>query len=369
MNAGKIYMENAWEANELFSPDQQTLLIYWVKDTNEDRECFSMKCLDFDFQIDEFLVYCRSTQLRPKTMKSYEQTLRLFQRWCIEQQGLDAVDKISESVIRHYIQDLQERGKYSFYADESQKTTNFPERRRDYRKPVSNTTINNYIRNLRVFFNWLDREDLLKRNPMKKVRQLKASRRAKEYLEDEEMRRLLSKLDRSYFSEHRDYMMTLLMLDTGMRLGECSSLLVDDLELSRRRINLRSEETKGRASRTVFFGEKTERALRRWLQFKDRYTESDYLFPVRESGGHIQVGNFEANFKKYLLRCGLSEEYTPHCLRNNFAKRCLMNGMDIYTLSKLLGHSSVTVTEKAYLDLTQEDIGKRYRNYSPVSLL
>lgn len=46
-----------------------------------------------------------------------------------------------------------------------------------------------------------------------------------------------------------------------------------------------------------------------------------------------------------------------------------MNGMDIYTLSRLLGHSSVTVTEKAYLDLTQEDISKRYRNYSPVSLL
>lgn len=41
----------------------------------------------------------------------------------------------------------------------------------------------------------------------------------------------------------------------------------------------------------------------------------------------------------------------PHCLRNNFAKRCLMNGMDIYTLSRLLGHSSVKVTEQAYLDL------------------
>lgn len=211
-----------------------------------------MKCLNFDFQIDEFLVYCRSTQLRPKTLKSYEQTLRLFQRWCMEQQGLDAVDRVSESVVRHYIQDLQERGKYSFYSDDSQKATNFPERRRDYRKPVNNTTINNYIRNLRVFFNWLDREDLLRKNPMKKIRQLKANRTAKEYLEDEEMRRLLSKLDRSYFSEHRGYMMTLLMLDTGMRLGECSSLLVDDLELSRRRINLRSEETKGRASRTVF---------------------------------------------------------------------------------------------------------------------
>ena len=44
-----------------------------------------------------------------------------------------------------------------------------------------------------------------------------------------------------------------------------------------------------------------------------------------------------------------------------------MNGMDIYTLSRLLGHSSVQVTEQAYLDLTDEDIGKKYQNYSPVS--
>ena len=43
-----------------------------------------MKNLDFDWQINEFMVYCRSTQLRPQTMKSYEQTLRLFERfYCI----------------------------------------------------------------------------------------------------------------------------------------------------------------------------------------------------------------------------------------------------------------------------------------------
>ena len=64
-----------------------------------------MICLDFDWQIDEFMVYCRSAQLRDKTMKSYEQTLRLFERWCYEQMNITTVDKVTESVIRHYIQD------------------------------------------------------------------------------------------------------------------------------------------------------------------------------------------------------------------------------------------------------------------------
>lgn len=326
-----------------------------------------MKNLDFEWLTDEFMLYCRSTQLREKTMSSYEQTLHLFGRWLADELQIYTVDKITENVIRKYIDDLMVRGKYTFYVNDLSKKKNCPDRRRDYRKPVSVTTINNYIRNIRVFFNWMEREYIIRRNPMKRIRQLKYNRQAKVFLSDEDLKKLLSKFDKSYFTEHRDYVMVMLMLDSGMRLGECSTVLVTDLELGRRRINLRAEETKGRKDRTVYFSPKTEIVIRRWLQFKDRYVESDYLFPVKEHGGSIGVGNFESNFKKYILRAGLNEEYTPHCLRNNFAKRCLMNGMDIFTLSKILGHSSVEVTEKAYLDLTDDDISKQYHRASPLN--
>lgn len=326
-----------------------------------------MKNLDFEWLTDEFMLYCRSTQLREKTMSSYEQTLHLFGRWLSDELKIYTVDKITENVIRKYIDDLMVRGKYTFYVNDLSKKKNCPDRRRDYRKPVSVTTINNYIRNIRVFFNWMEREYIIRKNPMKRIRQLKYNRQAKVFLSDEDLKKLLSKFDKSYFTEHRDYVMVMLMLDSGMRLGECSTVLVTDLELGRKRINLRAEETKGRKDRTVYFSPKTETIIRRWLQFKDRYVESDYLFPIKEHGGSIGVGNFESNFKKYILRAGLNEEYTPHCLRNNFAKRCLMNGMDIFTLSKILGHSSVEVTEQAYLDLTDEDISKQYHRASPLS--
>ena len=326
-----------------------------------------MKNLDFEWLTDEFMLYCRSTQLREKTMSSYEQTLHLFGRWLSDELKIYTVDKITENVIRKYIDDLMVRGKYTFYVNDLSKKKNCPDRRRDYRKPVSVTTINNYIRNIRVFFNWMEREYIIRKNPMKKIRQLKHNRQAKVFLSDEDLKKFLSKFDKSYFTEHRDYVMIMLMLDSGMRLGECSTVLVTDLELARKRINLRAEETKGRKDRTVYFSPKTETIIRRWLQFKDRYVESDYLFPIKEHGGSIGVGNFESNFKKYILRAGLNEEYTPHCLRNNFAKRCLMNGMDIFTLSKILGHSSVEVTEQAYLDLTDEDISKQYHRASPLS--
>lgn len=194
----------------------------------------------------------------------------LFERWCEVELRIDRIHDVSEQVIRRYITNLQERGKYTFYADEKSRGTNFSERRRDYRQPVTTATINNYIRNLKVFFNWLDSEHWLSKNPMKKVKQLKTNRQKKEYLNDDEFKKLVGHLDKSYFSEHRDYAMIVLMLDTGMRLGECSSLLVSDIQLARHRIVLRAEMAKGRKDRTVFFSQRTESILRRWLQYKDR---------------------------------------------------------------------------------------------------
>ena len=242
---------------------------------------------DFEYLIDEYMVYCKSRQLREKTLISYEQALRLFQRWCKEEMKILDVLDITESVIRKYINDTQTRGKYTFYANDNSKDINFPDRRRDFQKPVSNATINNYIRNLRAFFNWLDSDYVLKKNPMKKIRQLKNERKAKEFLADEDFRKLVGNLDKSYFPEHRDFAMIMAMIDSGMRLGECSCLLVEDIDLSKRQILLRAEITKGRKDRVVFFSAKTEMVLRRWIQYKDRYVDSDYLFPVKGSGANI----------------------------------------------------------------------------------
>ena len=134
-----------------------------------------MISLDFDWQTNEFMLYCRTTQLREKSMMAYEQSLKLFQRWCMDEMGIFTVDKVTENIIRRYIMELQERGKYTFYIVDKQKKTNYPERRRDYRKPISTATINNYIRNLRVFFNYLERNYIIKKNPMKKIRQLRTN--------------------------------------------------------------------------------------------------------------------------------------------------------------------------------------------------
>ena len=313
-----------------------------------------------------FMDYCASKQLRLRTLQSYEQTLQLFARWLRDEMEIEDVEDVKEPHIRSYIVDLQKRGKYTFCVDDKSKTTNHPQNRRDYRQKVSNITINNYLRNIRVFFRWLEESDCIRKSPMRKVREIPQERQAKEYLEDEEVMRLLKSMDRSYFAEYRDMLVMMLMLDSGTRLGETLSAELEELNIETRSLYLPADKTKGRKERTVYFSEKTARELRHWLQFKDRYCESTYLFPVRHTGRKVQVCTYETNFAKYIRRAGIQKHISPHTLWNNFAKRCLLSGRDIYTLSKILGHSSVQVTEKAYLDVTDSDIRKRYSRFSPI---
>lgn len=101
--------------------------------------------------IDEYMTHCHSRGLRPKTMASYEQTLRLFERYLNDQELDTKPRNIKERNINAYIVDLQKRGKYTMCVDDGQMKSNCPMRRRDYRAPISPTTINNYIRNLKAF--------------------------------------------------------------------------------------------------------------------------------------------------------------------------------------------------------------------------
>ena len=178
--------------------------------------------------------------------------------------------------------------------------------------------------------------------------------------------RILKGLDKSFFPEYRDYVLIMLMLDSGTRIGETLSAENDQLDLHERSLHLPADKTKGRKARTVFFSSKTARELKHWLQYRDRYCDFDFLFPVKQSGFTLQVSDFEKNFVKYCRRAGIKKRVSPHTLRNNFAKRCLLAGMDIYSLSRILGHSSVEVTEQAYLDVTEHDLKKQYGRFSPI---
>ncbi|MGG7201075.1 tyrosine-type recombinase/integrase [Clostridium butyricum] len=321
---------------------------------------------NFQFYIEDFMEYCNLKGLSRKTMKSYEATLKLFSKFIDEEFQIMEVSDIKDKHIKEYIKFTKERGKYSYVSDDKSIVLNNPSARKDFGKAVSASTINNYIRNLKVFFNWLVDSRIIKSSSMDKIDFIKVKRKPKDNISDSDFIALIKAVDVTKYYEYRDYVVIQLIMDTGMRLGETLSLTIDDVDIDRRAILIPAEITKGKKERYVFFSNTMAGMLRRWLQYKDRYINNDQLLFPTTRGTKLGIPHFERNFRIYKDRAGLSQNVTPHSLRNNFAKRCLMSGMDIYTLSRILGHSSVTVTEKAYLDLTVTDIRKNYQRFSPL---
>lgn len=299
-------------------------------------------------------------------MQSYEQALRLFQQYVFNFFNVDAAEKVQDCHIKEYIKYLQDRGKYVVVANEQSKSINFPQNRKDLNKPMSDTTINNYLRNMKVFFNYMHSNHYIKSNPFQRIkRKLNNDHKPVDFISDDDFKNLIKSFDMGKFHEHRDCTIIQLLIDTGARIGETLLIKTDDMDTKRRAIYLQPQNTKGKKGRMIFYSEEMGKVLKQWLQFKDRYRESEYLFCTNK-GKPLTVSNFETNFRGYTNGIGLKNGH-PHMLRNNFARRFLLNGGDIYTLSRILGHSSVTVTEKAYLDLDDEDLRVNYTPYSPLA--
>ena len=200
---------------------------------------------------------------------------------------------------------------------------------------MSVATVNNYTRNIRVYFNYMYDNRLLKVNPVRKIKPVKTPRKVKDYLDDNQINALFKAFDLSRFHEYRDYVISQLLFDTGMRIGECLLIKdISDINFAERTVFLPANNTKGKKDRYVFFSQEMANELRRWLQYRDRYKNSEYLFCTIK-GKNLEIGSFESNFTNYAKRIG-KKETSPHVLRNNFAKRFLMEGGNIYTLSQIL---------------------------------
>lgn len=180
---------------------------------------------DFKFQLDNFMLYCPSKNLSRKTLASYEQTLKLFVAHLKKEFQVEEVKKVQSGHLRQYIKHLKERGKYTVVNKDESRQINHPENRKDYKKEISTTTIANYIRNIKVFFNYLyEVEREIPKNPVEKLENPKVERKMKKTLTPDELKRVFNQFETSTFHGYRNYVISRLLLDTGMRIGECLSI-------------------------------------------------------------------------------------------------------------------------------------------------
>ncbi len=211
---------------------------------------------------------------------------------------------------------------------------------------VSPSTVNRLITVIKAFFNRAVQMGYIEKTPAQYVKRLKEKQRQIKYLSDVEVKKLLK-----VCSPRVGRMVTVFLL-TGLRLGELAHLRWKDVDFRHNAIHVQNQEnwsTKNYKPRVI----PMHPAVLRILQAIPNGTPDSYIFATR-SGKTI-----ESYIRWEILEYAQKAEVHANVkmFRATFASNLVMRGVDIYTVSKLLGHHDVKITEKHYAHLTPDFLG------------
>jgi integrase/recombinase XerD len=151
----------------------------------------------------------------------------------------------------------------------------------------------------------------------------------------------------------KDRLIMTLLYSTGLRINELCSIEMNRINLKNRTIKITG---KGEKDRVVLFDDETQKLLIKYLKTQPENIE--YLFQTR-TGNHLTPRYFQVELKTYTEKAGITKNITPHMFRHAFATHLLENGLDLRSIQRLLGHSSLSITQ-IYLDLAFNTIRDNY---------
>lgn len=277
-----------------------------------------------------FLKDKRAQNLSPNSIHWYEEKLKVFESFCKEYK-VHEVEDITPVFIREYLLYLKEKGH-------------------------NEGGVHGYYRALKAFLiffeNEFEPEDF--KNPIKKVKAPKVSVEPIEGISLEVFHKLVDLCDKKTFTGVRDKTILLVLLETGVRASELLNMNIEDVDFSDSSILVRMG--KGRKPRTVFMGQSVRRQIRKYSRY---LPETGALF-VSSQGNRLAYGGLRQVVRRLCNRAGVPE-VGIHDFRRTFALQSLRRGVDLVTLSRLMGHTSLQVLSR-YLKQTTGDLGVSFRS-------
>ncbi len=237
-----------------------------------------------------------------------------------------------------------------------------------HRARLSNRSLARHLSTLRSFFRWACRQGHLEKNPAKGLPSPRVPKTLPRAMTLPDTERLLEAEEESFVPE-RERALFELLYATGLRVSEAAGLDLEDVDFSARLVRVTG---KGSRERIVPFGETAGDALREYLPSRaalrhrareeDREAQEPLFLNAR--GGRLTTRSMARLLKRRLRAAGLPAEISPHALRHTFATHLLQAGADLRAIQELLGHASLSTTQK-YTHLDAARLREVYRNAHP----
>ncbi len=270
-------------------------------------------------EIDRFLAsLANERNASPHTLRAYSKDLSQLQIFARERLGHEpSAAEIDLWVLRGFFADLHAR-------------------------KASATTAGRKLATFRSFFRFLCREGTLTKNPARSLVGPRKDQRIPTYLQEQEAGDLMNASDKTSKSEERDTAVLELLYSTGMRCSEIVGLILDDVDSGNRSIRILG---KGRKERWVPFGSPALLALTAYLMTRQGISGRDPVF-AGAHGKPLSDRTVRRIVARGLIRASIRTKASTHTLRHSFATHLLQRGGDLRSIQELLGHSSLSTTQR-----------------------
>jgi site-specific recombinase XerD len=272
-----------------------------------------------------YLRHKRRLNHKPKTLFSSFTPIMLFLRF-YGTSGKGDIQEIERSDLDAFIEHEQDRGMHI-------------------------STVRTRMACIVAFLHFLMEQDVIPTALLKRRIRLKLPDTLPRAMNPQDVKKLLSVIDHT-----RDRALLLLLLRTGIRIGEALGLTMNDVDLKERKVHLYQGE-KNDMGRVVYLSNDAAFTLKRWFTWRD--PEKTFIF-YGKGDAPMCYSTARCRFVKYLKEAGLADKgYTVHCCRHSFASELLNAGMHLEVLQQLLGHQDIEMTRR-YARLTDKTREESY---------
>lgn len=269
--------------------------------------------------------------------------------------------KYSNNTISSYMNDLKNYNK--FINNDIKKVTkqqilSFIEEEKNNK---SDKSVAHTLTVLRNFYNYLEKENIIKDNPTTKIDLPKLRKTLPNVLTNEEINKILD-IKLKTKKDYRDKAMLELMYAAGIRISELINIKVNEIDLVNDTVLING---KGSKERLIPIDDISIKYVKEYLDIyrnqllKNKNT--DYLF-LNNRGEKITRQSLFKTIKKIALEKGIKKELSPHTLRHSFATNMLENGADLRSIQELLGHSNISTTQ-IYTHVSNKIKQENYKNH------